>query len=52
MFAGGSVLVERSFSAGRDLISLRRASLKASTIQDVAQLRAWIRFEQGLRPQR
>jgi len=44
------VLVERSFSAGRDLILLRRASLKASTIEDVSQLRAWMRFERSLEP--
>ena len=33
MFKGGSVLVERLLSGGRDLISLHRASLGAKTIE-------------------
>jgi len=42
---GGSVLVERTFSGGRDLISLRRASLNAESIEKLMQFRAWILFE-------
>ena len=33
LFSGSAVAVERTFSGGRDTISLRRASLKPETIR-------------------
>ena len=36
--------MERSFSGGRDVISLRRAALNADSIEKLMQFRAWILF--------
>ncbi|KAJ7061222.1 ribonuclease H-like domain-containing protein [Mycena amicta] len=41
---GSAVAVERVFSGGRDTIALRRASLKAETIQTLMVLKAHIRL--------
>ena len=45
MFKGGSVLVERLLSGGRDLISLCRASLGAKTIEKLMPYRSLLLFE-------
>ena len=45
MFKGGSILVERSLSGGRDLISLRCASLGAKTIKKLMPYRSLLLFE-------
>ncbi|KAJ7305613.1 hypothetical protein DFH08DRAFT_721042 [Mycena albidolilacea] len=42
-FAGSAVAVERVFSGGRDTIGLRRASLKAETIQMLMFVKARLR---------
>ncbi|KAG8712921.1 Zinc finger BED domain-containing protein 1 [Ceratobasidium sp. 394] len=45
---GTSVAVERVFSAGRDLIGVRRASLSAETIRMLMTYRAGIMLEKGV----
>ncbi|EUC67535.1 hAT family dimerization protein [Rhizoctonia solani AG-3 Rhs1AP] len=45
---GTSVAVERVFSAGRDLISVRRASLSAETIRTLMNYRAAIMLEKRI----
>jgi hypothetical protein len=41
---GSAVAVERIFSGGRDTIGLRRASLKAETIEVLMFVKARLRF--------
>ena len=43
-YPGSAVAVERIFSGGRDAISLRRASLKAETIEAVMVVKAQLRL--------
>jgi hypothetical protein len=45
MFPGSAVAVEQIFSGGRDTIGLRRASLKAETIQMLMFVKARLRVE-------
>lgn len=45
---GSSVAVERVFSTGRDVISVRRASLSAETIRVLMTYRAGIMLEKGI----
>ena len=45
MFKGGSVLVERLLSGGRDLISLCHASLGAKTIEKLMPYCSLLLFE-------
>ena len=45
---GSSVAVERVFSTGRDVISVRRASLSAETIQVLMTYQAGIMLEKGI----
>ena len=42
--SGSAVAVERIFSGGRDTIGLRRASLKAETIQTLMFVKARLRL--------
>ena len=42
--AGSAVAVERVFSGGRDTIGLRRASLKAETIETLMFVKARLRL--------
>lgn len=46
---GSSVSVERSFSAGRDIISLRRAALEGSTIRHLMLYRSYLKLEKRLK---
>ena len=45
---GSSVSVERCFNAGCDIISLRRASLKAETIRNLLTAQSAIKLEKAL----
>jgi hypothetical protein len=44
---GSSVGVERTFSGGRDLISIRRHTLKGDTIRKLMISKAWLRRRQA-----
>jgi hypothetical protein len=46
--SGSSVSVERCFNAGRDVISLRRASLKAETIRNLITAQSTLRLKKTL----
>lgn len=48
IITGTSVAVERVFSAGRDVISVRRASLSAETIRVLMTYRADIMLEKKI----
>lgn len=48
--AGSSVCVERTLNVGRDVISLRRASLSAGTIRALMNLRSMLLLEKRLQP--
>lgn len=49
IFSGSAVAVERIFSGGRDTIGIRRASLKAETIQTLMFVKARLRLEREAR---
>jgi len=46
---GSSVSVERAFSAGRDVISLRRAALEGDTIRHLMLYRSYLKLEKQLK---
>jgi hypothetical protein len=46
---GSSVSVERAFSAGRDVISLRRAALEGDTIRQLMLYRSYLKLEKRLK---
>jgi hypothetical protein len=46
---GSSVSVERAFSAGRDVISLRRAALEGDTIRQLMLYRSYLKLEKQLK---
>ena len=48
MISGSSASVERKFNGGRDTISLRRGSLKATTIRELTLFRSVLNYEDKL----
>lgn len=49
LLSGSAVAVERIFSGGRDTIGIRRASLKAETVQMLMFVKARLRLEREAR---